>query len=104
MIESRSGKMPTTSVGADLAVEPLVGVVRPDLAPERLGERGEGQDLLAGGLEVGEGLGELVLEGLQDAVELGVHGLGVGWSKTVLSRVLTQGQELLGVVAMRLAA
>jgi hypothetical protein len=29
---------------ADLLVEPCVGVVRPDLPPDLLGERGEGED------------------------------------------------------------
>ena len=33
---------------ADLLVEPFVGVVRPDLPPDLLGERGEGEDVLAG--------------------------------------------------------
>jgi hypothetical protein len=37
---------------ADLAVEPFLGVVRPDLAPEFLGEAGEGEDVGAGGVEV----------------------------------------------------
>ena len=37
---------------ADLAVEPFVGVVGPDLAPHRLGEGGEGQDVPAGTFEV----------------------------------------------------
>ena len=33
---------------ADLLVEPFVGVVRPDLPPDLLGERGESGDVLAG--------------------------------------------------------
>ena len=63
---------------ADLAVEAFVGVVGPDLAPDLLGERGEGEDVGAGVLEVlGDG-GELLGQGVEDPVELGVHRLGVG--------------------------
>src|SRR4051794_17527509 len=43
---------------ADLAVEAFVGVVRPDLSPDRWWERGEGEDLLAGGVEVVVDLGQ----------------------------------------------
>jgi hypothetical protein len=62
---------------ADLAVEALVRVVGPDLPPDRFRERGEGEDLVPGGFEVGERARELVLERVQDAIELGVHGVGV---------------------------
>jgi hypothetical protein len=44
MIAFRSGKMPHVGAAPDLLVEPFVGVIRPDL----LGERGEGEDVLAG--------------------------------------------------------
>ena len=37
---------------ADLPVQPLLRVVGPDLPPDRLRERGEGQDVGAGGVEV----------------------------------------------------
>jgi hypothetical protein len=50
----------------------------PELAPDGLRERGEGRDLLARVLQMREGPRQLVLEGGQDPVELGVHGLGVG--------------------------
>ena len=36
----------------DLLVQPLVGIVRPDLGPHVLGECGEGQDLGPGAVEV----------------------------------------------------
>jgi hypothetical protein len=53
---------------ADLAVEALVGVVGPDLSPDLLGERGEGEDVGACGVEVvGDG-GELFGQGVDDAV------------------------------------
>ena len=43
---------------ADLAIESFLRIVRPDLAPELFGERGEGQDVGAGGVEVGGNLRE----------------------------------------------
>jgi hypothetical protein len=43
----------------DLAVKALLGVVRPDLAPDLLGQRGEREDVRAGGLEVLGDLGVL---------------------------------------------
>ena len=62
---------------ADLAVESLVGVVG-DLSPDLFGERGEGEDVGAGLLEVlGDG-GEFAGEGVDDTVELGVYCLLVG--------------------------
>ena len=45
---------------ADLLVEPFLGVVRPDLAPDLFGERGERQQVLSGGFQVFGDLGELV--------------------------------------------
>src|SRR5918994_7456920 len=38
---------------ADLPVEPLVGIVGPDLPPDRLREGGEGEDVRASRVEVG---------------------------------------------------
>ena len=58
---------------ADLAVEPLVGVVGPDLASDLLGERGEGEDVGPGFHEVLGHRGELVGQGVDDAVELGLE-------------------------------
>ncbi len=79
MIEPRSGKDPDdVGAAADLAVEAFVGVVGPDLAPDLLGEIGEGEDVGAGGLEVLCDRGELLGQGVDDPVELGVHRLGVG--------------------------
>src|SRR5262249_61548078 len=63
---------------ADLAVEPFLGVVRPDLPPDRLGEGGEGQNVGAGSVEVGGHLRQFVLQGVEDAAELGGHRGGVG--------------------------
>jgi hypothetical protein len=63
--------------GAHLAVEPLVGIVGPDLAPHRSWERGEGQDLLAGCVEVVVYFGQRGLDLSQELVVLGVHGVGV---------------------------
>ena len=49
-------------VGAapDLFVESFLGVVRPDLAPDLFGKRGERQQVGAGGVEVLGDLGQLV--------------------------------------------
>jgi hypothetical protein len=59
-------------VGAasDLAVETFVGVVGPDLAPDLLGEGGEGEDVGAGFLEVLGDRGKLLGQRVDDAVEL----------------------------------
>ena len=67
-------------VGAasDFAVEPFVGVVRPDLSPHFFRERGEGEDVGAGGFEVVGYGGELPGESINDPVELGIHSVGVG--------------------------
>jgi hypothetical protein len=69
---------------ADLAVEPLGGVVRPDLPPDLLEEGGEGEHVGPGGLQVLGDLGQLVGQRIQDAVELRVHGVGV---RLVVDRV-----------------
>jgi hypothetical protein len=59
-------------VGAppDLLVEPLPGVVGPDLAPDLFGERGERQQVRPGGFEVVGDLGELVGERVDDPIIL----------------------------------
>jgi hypothetical protein len=55
-------------VGAspDLAVEPLLGVVRPHLTPELAREDRERQHVSAGGIQVRGDLRELALEGVED--------------------------------------
>jgi len=63
---------------ADLAVETFVGVVGPDLAPDLLGERREREDVGPGLFEVVSHRGKLLGQGVDDAVELGVHPGGVG--------------------------
>ena len=55
---------------ADLAVEPFVGVVGPDLGPDLSRERGEGQDVAACGLKVLGDRGELLSKSVEDPVEL----------------------------------
>ena len=54
------------------------GIVRPDLPPELLREAGEREDVRAGGVEVLGDRGQLLGEGVDEPVELGVHGVGVG--------------------------
>jgi len=63
---------------ADLPVESLVRVVRPDLPPELLREDGEGEDVCAGSIEVGERFRQFVFQRVEDPVELGVHRPGIG--------------------------
>ena len=63
---------------ADLLVEALLRVVAPDLAPDLAGEGGEGEDVVAGVVEVGGGPGELGLQRLHDVAVLGMHGGSVG--------------------------
>lgn len=67
-------------VGAapDLWVEPLVGVVRPDLSLHLFREGCEGEDVGSGGLEmIGDGR-ELACQCIDDSIELGLHRVGVG--------------------------
>src|SRR4051812_42258886 len=79
MRASRSGKMPTTSVRRRISrLRRSLGLKLGDLAPDLLGEGGEGQHVGAGGLEVLGDLRQFVGQGVQDPVELGVHGGGVG--------------------------
>src|SRR3954454_4523660 len=54
------------------------GIVAPDLPPDLLGEGGEGQHVGAGGLQVLGDSRQLVGQGVEDPIELGVHGGGVG--------------------------
>ena len=63
---------------ADLPVQPFLRVVRPDLAPDLLGEAGEREHVGAGAVEIVGDRGELVGQGVQDPVVLSVHGVGVG--------------------------
>ena len=79
MMLARSGKDPDhVGASADFAVEALVGVVGPDLAPELLGEHGDREDVGACAVEVVGHGGQLLGQGVDDAVELGMDRLGVG--------------------------
>ena len=70
-------------VGAslDLAMEPLERVGGPDLAPVLDREPRERAEVVAGVEERSGHVTELGLEGGDDAVELGVDGIGVGLSE-----------------------
>jgi hypothetical protein len=59
-------------------VEAFLGVAGPDLAPQLLGEAGEGQDVAAGGVQVRGDFGELGGDGVDEPVVLGVYRGGVG--------------------------
>ena len=63
---------------ADFAVEALVGVVRPDLGPEAVGEQVEREDVGSGGVEVFVRVRQLAVDVVQQPVELGVNSVGVG--------------------------
>ena len=90
MAEVLSGKIPTT------AVESLVGIVGPDLAPDLLRDSGEGEDVCAGFVEVVVDLGQLVGHGVEKLVELGVYGLGVGLVVDAVQHRLHAGPGVLG--------
>jgi hypothetical protein len=79
MSESRPGKIPTTSVRRRISLfSRSLGVVRPDLAPDLVRIAGEGQQLLAGRLQMRRRVGVLHRERVDDPVELRCHGVGVG--------------------------
>jgi hypothetical protein len=59
-------------------VQSLLRVIAPDLTPQLAGVGGEGQQVLAGGGKVFGRFGVVVGQGGHDAVELGVHRVGVG--------------------------
>ena len=48
--------------------------------------------------------GQFVDQSIEDPVELGVHRVGVGWSKTVCSKAFDPPQAFFGVAAIRFAA
>jgi hypothetical protein len=96
MMAVRSGKIPTTSVRRRISrSRRWLGLLEPDLAPDRRRERGEGQDLLRCGVEVDVDLGQLC-EVVRQLVELGVDGVGVDRSKIECSIALTPPQACLG--------
>ena len=65
---------------ADLPVEPFLWVAGADLPPDRFGERGEGQDVAAGGVQMRGDLGQFFFQGVEDPGELGVDESASGWS------------------------
>src|SRR6202008_3236371 len=67
-------------VGAatDFLVEPFLGVVGPDLAPDLFGKGGERQEIGACSVEVFGDLGELVGQCIDDPIVLCCNGISVG--------------------------
>jgi hypothetical protein len=65
---------------ADLPVQPLLGVVAPDLPPELFGEAGERQDVGPGGVEVRADPGEFFGDGADEPVVLACTEAASGWS------------------------
>jgi hypothetical protein len=72
------GKIPTTSVRRRISRLSRSQVAGPDLAPQLLRKAGEREHVGAGGVEVLGDLGELLGQGVEDLVELGVHARRVG--------------------------
>jgi hypothetical protein len=66
--------MPTTSGAApDFFVEPLLGVVGPDLTPDLLGEGGKRQQVAAGRIQVFGHLGQLIGQCVEYSIILGYN-------------------------------
>jgi hypothetical protein len=57
------------------------GLLEPDLEPDLLRKRGEGQQLGAGRVEVFGHFGELVSQGVEDAIILGHNRFGAALSE-----------------------
>lgn len=63
---------------ADFLVQPFLGIVGPDPPSDFTGERGARRQVRTGLVQVGGGLGELGLEGVDDLPGPGVDRGGVG--------------------------
>ena len=87
---------------ADLLVEALLRVRRPDLAPVLLRERGEGEDLRAGVGQVRCGDRKALLELVDDAPVLEGTWRASGWAKIERTRVATKGCADFGTLVSRL--
>ena len=77
----RLGKMPTTFVRRRISLLSLEWVVGPDLAPDRLWEGGEGEDVMGGILEQLGGFREAFGELFDDGGVLVPDGGGIRLSK-----------------------
>ena len=100
---SRPGKIPTTLVcAADLLVQPLLRIVAPDLPPHLAGERGEGQDVLAGVIEMGAAAGNLASSAATTWACWARTEAGSGCSKMVRTRAGTHGWADFGTRVSRL--
>ena len=90
-----------------LAVEALVGVVRPDLLPETLRELREGKDVPSGGIEVLERVGQFPLDIIQQPLEncaCTAAPSGLVHKTGVQHRLDRRPHLLFGVADMRFAA
>lgn len=87
-----------SAVGAtpDLLVEPLLGIVRADLAPDLLGKRGERQQIRTGGFEVVGDLWELVSQRVDDPIVLRGKRFLVGLIEHRMQQGLTHGHDAFG--------
>jgi hypothetical protein len=87
---------------ADLLVEPLERVVRPELAPVLLGEAREGEDLATGLVEQRRRLREALLELGDDPPVLLCTEAGSGWAKIERTSVATSDWADFGTRVSRL--
>jgi hypothetical protein len=78
-------------------VQPFLGVVRPDLAPQLLRKGGEREHVCARGVEMGGRRRQLLARRVEDPVELGVHRHGVGLVVDRVQHARTHGQDDFGV-------
>lgn len=94
----------TDDVGApaDLLVEPFLGIVGPDLAPDLLGERRERQQIRPCSFEVIGDRSSLSSRASMIRSYCAATDSASGGSNTECSRVRTQGHDDFGVTAIRL--
>ena len=89
---------------ADFAVEAFVGVVGPDLPPDLLRERGEGEQVGAAWSRWSATSGSLSARASTMRSNWACTDAASGWSYTECSRALTHPQLDFGVRAIRFAA
>jgi hypothetical protein len=99
---SRPGKMPTTPVRRRISFfQAFLGVVGPDLVPDLAGEGGEGQQVVAGAVQMCCGLGKFASRACTTCRCWVCTEAAPGCSKIVRTRVATQGWRTWGTWVAR---